>query len=166
MVSVVGVVLLAATGCSKKTAPTDITTDKPSTWDTKTESTSTTGNGTGGTDAGTIAPLALNDIYFDYDAADIRYDARSVLDGNAGQLEAHSSARVLIEGHCDERGTPEYNLALGQRRASSTMQYLVRKGIDAGRLSIVSYGEEQPVDPGHSESAWEKNRRAHFVVQR
>jgi len=112
-----------------------------------------------------MQPLSLDDIYFDYDASDIRYDARSVLDGNADQLQSHASTRVLIEGHCDERGTPEYNLALGQRRASTTMQYLVRKGVDAKRLTIVSYGEERPLDPGHDEEAWEKNRRAHFVPQ-
>jgi peptidoglycan-associated lipoprotein len=110
-------------------------------------------------------PLALRDIYFEYDKAEIMGDARSTLDDNVRQLENHPDARITIEGHCDERGTAEYNLALGQRRAHNTMQYMVRKGVEAGRVSIISYGEERPVDPRHTEDAWTKNRRAHFVVQ-
>ncbi len=110
-------------------------------------------------------PLLLEDIYFDFDKAEIRGDARRTLDANASQLMVHDDERIVIEGHCDERGTPDYNLALGQRRAQATMQYLIGKGIDAARLSTVSYGEERPVDPRHTEDAWSKNRRSHFRVQ-
>ena len=80
-------------------------------------------------------------------------------------LKNNPGAAVLIEGHCDERGTPEYNMALGERRAASAKSYLVSLGVKGGGLSTVSFGEEKPVDPGHNEEAWAKNRRAHFVVK-
>jgi len=80
-------------------------------------------------------------------------------------MKKNPGAKVQIEGHCDERGTPEYNLALGQRRADSTKKYLVNLGIDGSRLSTISYGEEKPADPGHNEAAWAKNRRAVFDIR-
>src|SRR5262245_26928656 len=104
------------------------------------------------------------DINFDYDQYDLRTDARTILDRKAGFLNQNSSVRVQIEGHCDERGTNEYNLALGERRANAAKQYLTTAGISAGRLSTISYGEERPLDPGHTEAAWARNRRAHFVI--
>ena len=79
-------------------------------------------------------------------------------------MNQNSSVRSQIEGHCDERGTNEYNLALGERRANAAKQYLTTAGISAGRLSTISYGEERPLDPGHTEAAWARNRRAHFVI--
>ena len=104
------------------------------------------------------------DIYFDFDKYDLRTDARTTLDRKASFLNQNSSIRVQVEGHCDERGTNEYNMALGERRANAAKQYLTTAGISAGRLSTISYGEERPLDPGHTEAAWARNRRAHFVI--
>jgi peptidoglycan-associated lipoprotein len=111
------------------------------------------------------ATLSLNTIYFDYDRSDVRPDQRERIAENARTLESNPDINVVIEGHCDERGTNEYNMALGQRRANSVLRYLINYGIDPDRLSTVSYGEERPVDYGHDESAWWKNRRAEFVQQ-
>ena len=112
------------------------------------------------------APAAspLKDIYFDFDKYDLRADARDVLKANAAWLKANGSARVEIEGHCDERGTNEYNLALGAKRAQAARDYLVTLGIAKGRLSTISYGEELPVCKEQNEGCWQKNRRARFVV--
>jgi len=107
-------------------------------------------------------PLAT--IYFDYDKALIRDDAKPVLEANATWLTKFKTIKILIEGHCDERGTEEYNLALGEKRAKATMDYLVNLGLAAGRMKVISYGKSQPVDPGHTEAAWQKNRRAQFLV--
>ncbi|HEY5869797.1 MAG TPA: peptidoglycan-associated lipoprotein Pal [Candidatus Tectomicrobia bacterium] len=104
------------------------------------------------------------DIFFDYDQYDLRTDARATLDRKASFLNQNSSVRSQIEGHCDERGTNEYNLALGERRANAAKQYLTTAGISGGRLSTISYGEERPLDPGRNEAAWARNRRAHFVI--
>jgi len=106
---------------------------------------------------------AGEDIHFDFDRYNIRPDAQAILDRQAAQLKAKPALTVKIEGHCDERGTAEYNMALGQRRADSARDYLRAQGIEASRLSTISYGKELPLDPGHNEAAWAKNRRAHFV---
>lgn len=106
----------------------------------------------------------LKDIYFEFDKYDIDPADAEVLKGNAALLMKHPTMKIQIEGHCDERGTGEYNLALGQRRANSTKKYLISLGFAEGRISTISYGEEKPFDPGHSEEAWSKNRRAHFVI--
>lgn len=106
----------------------------------------------------------LEDIHFDFDKFDIRSDAREILINNADWLKKHPEVNVLIEGHCDERGTNEYNMALGERRANAAKNYLVSLGISPHRLKIISYGEEMPIDPGHNEIAWSKNRRAHFLI--
>lgn len=106
----------------------------------------------------------LDDIHFDFDKSDIRADAREVLQKNADWLQKNSDVKIQIEGHCDERGTAEYNLALGERRAMSTKKYLISLGISADRIYTISYGEELPIDPDHNEGAWAKNRRAHFLV--
>jgi peptidoglycan-associated lipoprotein len=106
----------------------------------------------------------LKDIFFDYDMALIRPDARQTLDENARWLRANPRATIIIEGHCDERGTPEYNLGLGQRRAQATQDYLVTSGVDDKRIKIISYGRERPFVIGHDESAWKWNRRSHFVL--
>ena len=110
-------------------------------------------------------PSRFGDIHFDYDKAFIREDAKPVLATVAAYLKGNPSASVLVEGHCDERGTAEYNLALGERRAEATRKYIVSLGVKAGALSTVSFGKEKPVDPGHTEAAWAKNRRAHFAVR-
>ena len=104
------------------------------------------------------------DINFDFDKYDLRTDARTILDRKASFLNQNSSVRVQIEGHTDDRGTNEYNLALGERRANAAKQYLTTAGISAGRLSTISYGEERPLDPAQNEAAWAKNRRDHFVI--
>jgi peptidoglycan-associated lipoprotein len=103
-------------------------------------------------------------IHFDYDKFFIRDDAKSTLEANAAYLKKWRSVNALIEGHCDERGTEEYNLALGEKRAKSTYDYLISLGISASRLKIISYGKSQPVDLGHNEIAWQKNRRAQFTI--
>ena len=107
----------------------------------------------------------LRDVYFDFDKYDIRPDDAKTLDANAGWLKSNANNLVLIEGHCDERGTNEYNLALGERRAKATMNYLVSQGIQANRITIISYGKERPVCSEKNEACWQKNRRAHFLVK-
>jgi peptidoglycan-associated lipoprotein len=107
----------------------------------------------------------LKDIHFDFDKYDIRPGDAKTLDGNAGWLKSNPNHLVLIEGHCDERGTNEYNLALGERRAKSTMNYLVSQGVQASRITIISYGEERPLCSQKTEECWAQNRRAHFLVK-
>jgi len=107
----------------------------------------------------------LTDVFFDFDKYDIRPNDAKTLDANASWLKSNPNHLVLIEGHCDERGTNEYNLALGERRAKSTMNYLVSQGVQANRITIISYGEERPQCTEHTESCWAKNRRAHFLVK-
>lgn len=106
----------------------------------------------------------LEDIHFDFDKYDIRPGDAEILKENAALLVKFSNTKIQIEGHCDERGTIEYNLALGERRANHAKKYLVSLGIPENRLSTISYGKERPLDPGHNEEAWAKNRRAHFII--
>ncbi len=106
----------------------------------------------------------LQPVFFDYDSADINDASRATLQATAATLKKYATWVVTIEGHCDERGTAEYNLALGERRAVAARTYLVSLGLDASRLRTVSYGSEFPFDPAHQESAWGRNRRAHFVI--
>jgi peptidoglycan-associated lipoprotein len=121
----------------------------------------------------TIASASLDDlnrnsplkpVFFALDSDELTTEAQKSLDDNAALLKRYSTWAVTIEGHCDERGTAEYNLALGERRAVAARAYLVSLGVPADRLRTVSYGKEFPFDPGHDESAYSKNRRAHFVV--
>jgi peptidoglycan-associated lipoprotein len=112
-----------------------------------------------------MAVAALKEIFFDFDKYDIRPDDAKTLDANGAWLKSNADNLVLIEGHCDERGTNEYNLALGERRAKATMNYLVSQGIQANRITIISYGEERPVCTEHTEACWAKNRRAGFLVK-
>jgi len=106
----------------------------------------------------------LKPVFFDLDSSDLTSAGQKVLDDNAGTLKRYGTWTVTIEGHCDERGTAEYNLALGERRAAAARAYLVSLGIPADRLRTVSYGKEFPFDPGHDEAAFARNRRAHFVI--
>jgi peptidoglycan-associated lipoprotein len=110
--------------------------------------------------------VSFEDIRFDYDQYDLKPEALSILAKHASLLKAHPELNILIEGHCDERGTIEYNLALGEKRAGAAKEYLVRFGIAPKRLSIISYGKERPLDRIHTEDAWMKNRRAAFVIDR
>ena len=105
----------------------------------------------------------LKDAFFDYNKSDLRDDARSALSANADWLKAHSNWQFLIEGHCDDRGTTEYNLALGDRRANAARDYLVSLGIDSARIRTVSYGKERPFCTEETEDCWQQNRRAHFL---
>jgi peptidoglycan-associated lipoprotein len=106
------------------------------------------------------------DIHFVFDRSELRPDDQEILRMHASWLKAHPEYVVRIEGNCDERGTVEYNLALGERRAVSAMNYLVHLGVDKSTITTISYGKERPFDPGHNEKAWAKNRRDHFVVAR
>ena len=106
----------------------------------------------------------LKDIYFDFDKYEVRPQDIGILKENAALIMKNPGLKIQIEGHCDERGTAEYNLALGERRANSAKKYLVSLGIPADRLSTISYGKEMPLDPGHTEEAWAKNRRGHFII--
>ena len=108
----------------------------------------------------------LADIHFDFDRYDIRAEHATILDANTAWLKANANSLVLIEGHCDTRGTNEYNVALGDRRAKATMNYLVAHGVKSTRISIISYGEERPSCATHDEACWAKNRRAHFLLKR
>ena len=108
---------------------------------------------------------ALKYIFFEYDKHHIRPQDAKTLDANASWLKSNAENLVLIEGHCDERGTNEYNLALGERRAKATMNYLVSQGVQANRITIISYGEERPLCNEKTDSCWAKNRRAHFLVK-
>ena len=109
---------------------------------------------------------SLVPVFFDFDSYQIRDDAREALRKNASWLGRYPGVEIQIEGHCDERGTQKYNLALGQRRATSARNHLVSLGIDAQKISTISYGKERPFAPGHNEEAWQQNRRAHFLVRR
>ena len=123
--------------------------------------------GTEGPKAAAAAmPYNLDDIHFDFDKYDLKPEAREILDRHAAWLIANEQAKlwIIVEGHCDERGTMEYNLALGERRANSASKYLIDKGIDAQRIQTISYGISRPIDPRHSEEAWATNRRVHLIV--
>jgi len=110
------------------------------------------------------ADSPLRDVPFDFDSAVLLESARPILDRTVEWLRTYPTVTLLVEGHCDERGTVEYNLALGERRATAVYNYLVSLGIPATRLKTISYGKEFPLDPGHTEEAWARNRRAHFEV--
>jgi len=106
----------------------------------------------------------LHPVFFDYDSADISAEGQKVLEQNASVLKKYGSWVITIEGHCDERGTAEYNLALGERRAVAARTYLVSLGIPADRVKVISYGKEFPFDPGKTDEAYGRNRRGHFVI--
>jgi len=153
---------IALVGCSKKTQappesapPAAETPAEPPPSTPPAEDTPTT--------PGEPSGVSWQDAYFDYDSYDLREDARLALDGDAKMMRDHANASLLIEGHCDERGTPEYNLSLGEKRANAARDYLVAQGVDNGRIETVSFGEERPFATGHDEQSWAQNRRAHLV---
>ena len=121
------------------------------------------GAGAVGTAAAGVSPL--KDVFFEYDKAAINADQRAALNDNVNWLKANSRAKIVIEGHCDERGTAEYNLGLGDRRTKALRDYLVALGIAADRIGTISYGKERPFVIGHDENAWKMNRRGHFAIQ-
>ena len=178
------VLALFLVGCPKRPATTSAAAPAPGA-----PAAATPGTGPGGVMAGTGVPgapgmgpggrtpgmppsprefsaaVVLNDIHFDFDKYDIRPEDAKILDENAKWMKANQTTLVLIEGHCDERGTNEYNLALGERRAKATMNYLVSQGVQAGRITLISYGEERPVCAEKNEACWSENRRSHFMVR-
>ncbi len=111
-----------------------------------------------------VRTMVATMIHFDYDKSNIRSEDASILDQKVAILQANPNLRIRISGHCDERGSDEYNLALGNRRATASKQYVVSHGIDAGRIETVSYGEERPLAQGHDEAAWAQNRRDEFEI--
>jgi peptidoglycan-associated lipoprotein len=175
------VTAVVLSGCAKRPATTQAAAPAPTGAASSTASTPSgtsqmqpSGAGGGSTTPGSTARPAvkdfvaipeLADIFFDFDKYDIRSGDAKTLDTNANWLKSNPNHLVLIEGHCDERGTNEYNLALGERRAKSTMNYLVSQGVQANRITIISYGEERPQCTEHSEACWSKNRRSHFLVK-
>ncbi len=112
-----------------------------------------------------VAAAQIADVFYAFDSAALDPMSEAQLKENARWMLENPDATIVIEGHCDERGTNEYNIALGERRADSASNYLVNLGVDPSRIQTVSYGEERPFDPGQDEEAWAKNRRAHFVLQ-
>jgi len=106
----------------------------------------------------------LKDTFFDFDKYDVRADQRDALAANAAWMKKYPSVKVRVEGHCDERGTDKYNMALGDKRANAVKDYLVSLGIDSGRVETISFGKSKPFADGHNEEAWAQNRRGHFVV--
>ncbi len=172
LVLLVALVALLAAGCAKKPAPSTETemTEQPAVTEMPSEEVAGVDEGamteTGVTEEAPAALPELQRIFFDFDQYVLTEEARQTLADNATYMKAKSGVEVKIEGHCDERGTDEYNLALGERRAQAAKNYLVSLGVDADRLSIISYGEEVPLDPASTEAAWAKNRRAEFKVVR
>jgi peptidoglycan-associated lipoprotein len=111
------------------------------------------------------AAAPLKDVFYDYDKANVRDDQKAALNEDVGWLKANARVKITVEGHCDERGTAEYNLGLGERRAKAVKDYLVAAGIAADRVATISYGKERPFVLGHDESAWKWNRRGHLVIK-
>lgn len=163
--------LLILSGCASKTANNVINPPTAASAEASSSETSATA-GTGvqsapipASSAATMSTLdgrQLETVYFDYDAFTLQSAARQVLERNAAWLQANPTVKVVIEGHCDERGSDEYNLALGERRALTVKNFLTTLGVNAERLATISVGEEQPAVEGHDEAAWSKNRRAEF----
>jgi len=173
-----GILLVGlATGCAKTAATTASSSAPPPSGSSMTVPTGPRSMDGGTRQAAAVGPTMrpriegfkvadnLGDIHFEFDKYELTADATRTLDTNAEWLKANPKHLVLIEGHCDERGTVAYNLALGERRAKATQNYLAAQGVQAGRISIISYGEEKPQCSDHSEACWAKNRRAHLMVK-
>ncbi len=158
--------MVALAGCAKK-KPAELPPPPPATEAPVDQGTPTAPVGSSiipGSRADFLQQVGTDTIHFDTDHSDVDSEAQGILTAQAKWLVAHPSVRVTIEGHCDERGTREYNLALGDRRATAAKNFLASAGVDAGRLSTISYGKERPVATGSDESAWAQNRRAVTVV--
>ncbi|MCM8730934.1 peptidoglycan-associated lipoprotein Pal [Hephaestia sp. GCM10023244] len=164
---IIGTALIAVAGCSKK-RPETLPPAPSETAPSYTDTTSPTGPSTSGVVPGSAADfqrsVTADTVHFGLDQYDIDSESRAILDSQAAWLMKYPNVRVTIEGHCDERGTREYNLALGDRRANAAKNYLASRGVDASRLTTVSYGKERPVAMGSDEASWAQNRRAVTVV--
>jgi peptidoglycan-associated lipoprotein len=158
------VALVAIAGCGGKKAVDEPSTDATSAppveepKDIPVEETTT--------EPADMSPIAISDVFFDFDKYNLSAEAKGTLEANAREMKRVGDASVTIEGHCDERGTKAYNLALGEKRAGAAKDYLVSLGVTASRISTISYGKERPFDGGHDETAWAKNRRAHFSASK
>jgi peptidoglycan-associated lipoprotein len=145
-------VIVSASSCSKKTKPEDQVSATANSDE----------NPTGDSDSGKA--MGLQTVHFPYDSFGLNSEAKGVLKDNAGILKAHSSLKIQVEGHCDERGGIQYNIALGEKRANAVKEFLVDGGVKADRITTISFGKERPLDAGHTEAAYAKNRRANFVI--
>jgi len=154
--------LVYTAGCGKKPQPA--TTEKPPVRE-ESQPQDTSGRIPSGEVTSEPVEVVFQKINFDFDRYFIRDDAKPKLEHNARVLKSNPNVRILIEGHCDERGTVEYNLALGERRAAAARQYLIDLGISGNRISTVSFGKERAVAFGHDETAWQQNRRSEFVTR-
>ena len=171
------VLTLLAAGCAKKPATDDSAMSEQSTQMEQQQPAGVDEQAVTDTDAAYDAEAAARNaeraaakglelIHFDFDQYVLTDAAKCTLVNNAGLLRSAPAVKILIEGHCDERGSDEYNLALGEKRALATKNYLVSLGVAAERMSVISYGEEMPLDPAHNKEAWAQNRRANFKVKR
>lgn len=168
VLSLACLLVISIGGCAKKNQGLEI---NPEYDDSASQRSSQTDDSTGD---GTALPMidqerllfdsdtGLQVVYFDFDSYTLRPDARETLKRNADKIRQAPDVIIQIEGHCDERGTQEYNLALGEKRALAVREYLMNLGVSGGRMVTISYGEEDPADPGHDEGAWSKNRRCEF----
>ncbi len=163
LVLMLTLVVAGSVGCSKKAATT--VTPPPAVQPAAPTAPAASTPGTS-TQPATRAELDFQPAFFDYDKSNLRPDAIDALTHDAKLLADDPGLRILIEGHCDERGTREYNLALGDRRARAAKDFLVRYGIDAGRIETISYGKERPFAMGSDERSWQQNRRAHVVLKK
>jgi len=167
----VSLTVLAMTGCASKGGATDeaATTETTAAEESQTQPVPASPGvdvETNVESEGAANPLLdQTTIYFDFDRAQIRPEFKEILNAHAEYLKANPQARIVLEGHCDERGTVEYNLALGERRANTTKRYLIVQGVSANQIETVSYGEERPAQIGSTEAAWAKNRRSEITYQ-
>ncbi len=161
--------LVAAAGCAKKeVVKQDETLAQPAVTPPKEPATPVqdqqAAKDTTAKEEGLKEASAFETIYFDFDSFTLSDAARAILDKNAQFMLKRTGDKIRLEGNCDERGSDEYNLALGEKRAKAALNYLLTLGVPQDRLSVISYGEEKPADPGHDEAAWAKNRRVDFVI--
>ena len=166
---VLGLAALTAAGCTRREQPAPVTPDPgPSQPTNPTNPTNPTGPVTGGPiTPGSVQDFTINvgdRVYFDFDSYSIRSDAQRILAAQAGWLARYPQVTVRIEGNADERGTREYNLALGARRAEAVRSFLIANGIPASRIDTISYGKERPIAFGSNEEAWAQNRNAHTTI--
>ena len=160
------IVLALAPGCaSRKKVSPEANVEPPPTESTTPPPSSESERPPAPSEGATGERSSLEDAFFDYDDFSLRQDAKSALEKDGKYLQKNSGTNVVIEGHCDERGSVEYNLALGEKRARAAKEYLTSYGIGGSRVTTISYGKERPFDTGHDESAWAKNRRAHVVTR-
>lgn len=171
-VLLVSSILVLTVSCQKKTVAVEPGSTSTAQEQGPAGATSNTANAAGQTPGTSVAastnrsdPVLREDVYFDFDKATLTPAARETLAKNGEWLRLNSDVLITIEGHCDQRGTNDYNLALGDRRAESVKTFLADLGIDRSRMTTISYGEERPADQGHGEAAWARNRRAHFAIR-